>query len=223
MRPCRAGVSASGAPNRADDANSCRALLNAPPGPILLAAMSLTLRTSPESPPGEEFGFLDLATVLLRHRRRLVLWPLYEPSWPRRLRCCCPVPSCRRRLPTVQQPEHLDPLGDRGAVWRRSAERRRGPVSGLLRRLGKDSDHSPGRGRIGISLEHIGRRGPGRPGQAARYRRRRPAQAGRGRHDRLADMVSVSSDAQTAIVKVSVSAKQPISRSNRAATPRSGQ
>jgi hypothetical protein len=36
-------------------------------------------------------------------------------------------------------------------------------------------------------------------------------------------MVSVSSDAQTAIVKVSVSAKQPISRSNRAATPRSGQ
>jgi uncharacterized protein involved in exopolysaccharide biosynthesis len=52
-------------------------LLNALPGPILLADMSLTLRTSPESPQSEEFGFLDLATVLLRHRRRLVLWPLY--------------------------------------------------------------------------------------------------------------------------------------------------
>src|SRR5262249_8168463 len=51
--------------------------LNAPSGPILLAAMSLTLRATPDSPENEEFGFLDLATVLLRHRRRLVLWPLY--------------------------------------------------------------------------------------------------------------------------------------------------
>jgi len=186
-------------------------LLNALPGPILLADMSLTLRTSPESPQSEEFGFLDLATVLLRHRRRLVLWPLYGAIIAAAITLLLP----RTFLATA-------------AFTPQSGNRGTSTISGIAAQFGVvvptgDADQSPDfyadlvkiptilRATVETEYHWTGAKGEV-SGDLVKLLDisddDRPKQVEAAMTE-LTDMVSVSSDAQTAIVKVSVRAKQP--------------
>lgn len=173
--------------------------------------MSLTLRTSPESPPSEEFGFLDLATVLLRHRRRLVLWPLYGAIIAAAITLLLP----RTFLATA-------------AFTPQSGNRGTSTISGIAAQFGVvvptgDADQSPDfyadlvkiptilRATVETEYHWTGSKGEV-SGDLVKLLDisddDRPKQVEAAMTE-LTDMVSVSSDAQTAIVKVSVRAKQP--------------